>query len=293
MTPPPGWASEAAVGEWRSGAGTYDLGMTPDEIGARFVQLLAGAASGGTGPAGSDEPQVPAVEHSVSGGGAWARATVDVPADLWHAAVLTARDDADLGLDFFDWLSAVDEVDEGFTVVVHLWSTVHRHGVLIRTRIADRSSPAVRSIVDIYPGAAWHERETHEMFGVDFPGHPEDPGLAPLLLSSEFAGHPLRKEFVLASRVAKPWPGAKEPGEGEHSGARRQPMRPSGVPDPNDWGPTAGMAPPAPAERARPARERPVRERPARAEGAAPRERRAPADRPARAAGREPSAGEE
>jgi NADH-quinone oxidoreductase subunit C len=93
-------------------------------------------------------------------------------------------------------------------------------------------------VVDLYPGAGWHERETHEMFGIDFPGH---PGLAPLLLPPEFEGHPLRKEFILASRVAKPWPGAKEPGEShDATAAKRQPMRPPGVPDPNEWGPRAG-----------------------------------------------------
>jgi NADH-quinone oxidoreductase subunit C len=75
------------------------------------------------------------------------------------------------------------------------------------------------------------------MFGVDFIGH---PGLEPLLLPPEFEGHPLRKDFVLASRVAKAWPGAKEPGESEEAGAgRRAPMRPPGVPDPSRWGPDA------------------------------------------------------
>jgi NADH-quinone oxidoreductase subunit C len=85
--------------------------------------------------------------------------------------------------------------------------------------------------VDIYPGAAWHERETYEMFGVPFSGHPG--GLRPLLLSPEFEGRPLRKEFVLAARVAKAWPGAKEPGESHES--RRAPMRPPGVPAPGQW----------------------------------------------------------
>lgn len=196
--------------------------MTPEEIGARAAQMVGGTST-------------------VSGGGRWARATVDVPSESWPTLARAVRDDAKLAMDFFDWLSAVDELDEGFTVVAHVWSTSRRHGVLLRTR-APRDAPAVPSIVDVYPGAAWHERETHEMFGVTFPGHPGE--LAPLLLPEEFEGHPLRKEFVLASRVAKPWPGAKEPGESHDSAAaRRQPMRPPGVPDPSEWGPEAGARP--------------------------------------------------
>ncbi|MFC0526517.1 NADH-quinone oxidoreductase subunit C [Phytohabitans kaempferiae] len=192
--------------------------MTPDEVGARLVEALGAVTE---------------VSASVSGGQAHARATVDVPPESWAAALLAARDDPELACDFFDWLSAVDELDAGFSVVAHLWSTSRRHGVLVRTRVA-RDTPAVESVVPIYPGAAWHERETHEMFGIDFPGHAE---LRPLLLPPEFEGHPLRKEFVLASRVAKPWPGAKEPGESGHGGGKRAPMRPPGVPAPGEWGP--------------------------------------------------------
>lgn len=200
--------------------------MTPEEVGTRLAELLTDA--------GPDE-----VRTGVSGGQAYARATVDVPPTQWRAALQAARDDTELACDFFDWLSAVDELDNGFDVVAHLWSTSRRHGVLVRTRVP-REGAAVPSVVDIYPGAAWHERETHEMFGIDFPGH---PNLAPLLLPPEFEGHPLRKEFVLASRVAKPWPGAKEPGESESGGPRRQPMRPPGVPAPEEWGPARAAAP--------------------------------------------------
>jgi NADH-quinone oxidoreductase subunit C len=193
--------------------------MTPDQVGARFVELAG----------------LPGDAASVSGGGDFARATVDVPLDRWPDAVRLARDDDALGMNFFDWLSAVDEQAEGFSIVAHLWSTVYKHGMLLRTR----TTSSVPSIVDIYPGAAWHERETHEMFGVDFPGHPG--GLSPLLLPPEFEGHPLRKDFVLASRVAKPWPGAKEPGESHVSSSpKRQPMRPPGVPAPGEWGPPTG-----------------------------------------------------
>jgi NADH-quinone oxidoreductase subunit C len=167
-------------------------------------------------------------EVSESGGGRFARPTYDVPADGWAEAVEEAKRE---GFDYFDWLSAVDELPGGFTVVVHLWSIAQKKGVLIRAGIP-RSAPAIATIKHLYPGAAWHERETHEMFGIGFIGHGE---LKPLLLPEEFEGNPLRKEFVLASRVAKPWPGAKEPGESEHTVSKRAPMRPPGVPDPNEW----------------------------------------------------------
>jgi hypothetical protein len=78
------------------------------------------------------------------------------------------------------------------------------------------------------------------MFGVEFTAHDgERLELDKLLLPSEFEGHPLRKDFVLASRVAKPWPGAKEPGESEHQAAApsRRRTRPPGVPEPEQWGP--------------------------------------------------------
>ncbi|MGW7464799.1 NADH-quinone oxidoreductase subunit C [Streptomyces xantholiticus] len=173
--------------------------------------------------------------------------TVDVPADSWIAALEIARDK--LGCTYFDWLSAVDEPGTGFRVCAHVVSlegrTVRR--LLVRTTVS-HTAPSLASAVDVYAGASWHERETHEMFGVDFTGHPNQ---APLLLPDGFEGHPLRKDFVLAARVAKAWPGAKEPGESEHGGPKRRQMLPPGVPDPNEWGPLKGQLPPAPARPAR------------------------------------------
>jgi NADH-quinone oxidoreductase subunit C len=112
--------------------------------------------------------------------------------------------------------------------------------VLVRTAL-DREAPAVASVAEVFAGARWHERETHEMFGIGFTdaaGHAL--AMEPLLLADEFEGHPLRKEFVLASRVAQVWPGAKEPGESDaslRSSRSRRKARPPGVPDPADWGP--------------------------------------------------------
>jgi NADH-quinone oxidoreductase subunit C len=170
----------------------------------------------------------------VDDGRDWRRAVLDLPRERWREVATTVRDDAELELSYFDWLSAVDEQEAGFAVVTHLWSVRYRHGALLRTSVP-REDPVLPSLVPVFAGAAWHERETFEMFGITFDGHPD---LRPLLLPDGFTGHPLRKDFVLASRVAKEWPGAREPGE-SHTGATRRRMRPPGVPDPDEWGPDA------------------------------------------------------
>jgi NADH-quinone oxidoreductase subunit C len=158
--------------------------------------------------------------------------TVDIEPPGWKEALLTARDR--LGCRFFDFLTAVDCLDEGFSVVAHVASPhVGRvDDVLLRTQLS-REAPEVACVCGVYAGAGWHERETHEMFGISFVGHDR---LDTLLLPDGFEGNPLRKDFVLASRVAKSWPGAKEPGESDHDAApSRRRMRPPGVPDPDTW----------------------------------------------------------
>ena len=195
--------------------------------------------------------------------------TVDVPAERWVEAVTLARDA--LGGRFFDWLSAVDELAEGVRVVCHLAS--HRPGAvehLVLRTLVGRETPTVESVGQVFAGARWHERETHEMFGIDFTSGGAVLELETLLLPDEFEGHPLRKDFVLASRVAKPWPGAKEPGEGGEPGHEAAPSRrrtrPAGAPDADQWGPRPpGSEPPDPlaaAEGTQPARpRRPTRPR--------------------------------
>ncbi|MGW1117764.1 NADH-quinone oxidoreductase subunit C [Streptomyces tanashiensis] len=174
--------------------------------------------------------------------------TVDVPPSTWLAALETARDS--LGCTYFDWLSAVDEPGTGFRVCAHVVALGdgRPRRLLLRTTVP-HDAPVLPTAIGIYAGAGWHERETHEMFGVAFEGHPH---LVPLLLPENFEGHPLRKDFVLAARVAKAWPGAKEPGESHDGGGpKRRQMLPPGVPDPNEWGPLKGQLPPAPTRPAR------------------------------------------
>ncbi|MGB3761705.1 MAG: NADH-quinone oxidoreductase subunit C [Ornithinimicrobium sp.] len=193
------------------------------------------------------------------------------------------------GYDFFDWLSAVDYTGDrgdgtsegdgdrastgptehdaparGMQVVVHLIAGGARDRapaplprLLLSTMVPVGGS--IASVTSVFAGAAWHERETHEMFGVEFTGFDDGTGmgLRPLLLPEGFDGTPLAKSFLLAARASKPWPGAKEPGESDQDVAskgaengssdaepparrprKRRRMLPPGVPDPS-WGPRA------------------------------------------------------
>lgn len=169
----------------------------------------------------------------------------DVGLAEWHEAVSAAQA---TGFTFFDWLSAVDrtydEAAPGYDLVLRALDVSHGpeghgiRGIRITTRVAD--GEVAPSVTDVYAGAAWHERETHEMFGVEFDGFDDGSGsgLRPLLLPDGFEGTPMRKSFVLAARASKQWPGGKEPGEGHDSAkspSRRRVQAP-GVPDPS-WGP--------------------------------------------------------
>jgi NADH-quinone oxidoreductase subunit C len=188
---------------------------------------------------------------------AFGQLTVSVQSGDWLLAAQTLRDR--VGCTFFDWLSAVDQLSDGFTVVCHLARRavgVVDH-VIVSTNVS-REVPVVASIASVYAGARWHERETKEMFGIDFEGADQ---LDTLLLPEGFEGHPLRKDFVLASRVAKPWPGAKEPGESDHQAApSRRRMLPPGVPDQESWGPRPPGSPaPDPLAAARSPSARPRR----------------------------------
>jgi len=102
--------------------------------------------------------------------------TFDVPPQRWIAALAFARDE--LGCDCFDWLSAVDEFADGFAIMAHLHSAAGGHHLLLRTRLA-RAAPRLPTATTLYGGAAGAERETAELFGIRFEGHP-DP--SPLLL---------------------------------------------------------------------------------------------------------------
>ncbi len=122
------------------------------------------------------------------------------------------RDEPEFACDYADFTAAVDYGPErGFEVVTHLHSTSLHHGVRVKVRLPAKE-PVCPTLSDLFPTCNWHERETAEMFGIRFEGHPQQ---VKLLLSEPFEGHPLRKDFPLMSREAKPWPGSLELEEGD------------------------------------------------------------------------------
>lgn len=145
--------------------------------------------------------------------------------DELHAVLTTLRDAESLGCRFFSFLSAIDwtefEVEgherrtDGLELLVHVYSPEKAFGVNVHVAL-EGSEPTCPSITSIFLGALWHERETHEMFGIDFEGHPK---LVGLYLPEDFEGHPLLKSFKLPSRAyVKEWPGAKDPEEAAAGG---------------------------------------------------------------------------
>jgi NADH-quinone oxidoreductase subunit C len=123
------------------------------------------------------------------------------------------KTDPDLLCSYLTFLCGVDWQDEGLEVVVALYSVTNECNVILNVRLGPDG--AMPTLTGVFQSADWHERETHEMFGIKFEGH---PNLVKLYLPEDFVGHPLLKSFPLASRVYKPWPGAKDPSEAAGGG---------------------------------------------------------------------------
>jgi NADH-quinone oxidoreductase subunit C len=131
--------------------------------------------------------------------------TMDCPADQLPDLVLSLRDEE--GFDLLVDLTAIDQGEEAdirFSVVLHFYSLVHRGYLRIHVLCSDNEKPSVPTVSDIYPAANWHERETYDMFGIEFAGHPD---LRRILMWDEYPYFPLRKEFPLAG-IDTPLPAA-------------------------------------------------------------------------------------
>jgi len=124
-----------------------------------------------------------------------------------------ANRDERLQFDFLRDLMGVDFEADGYEVVYQLYSYKLRHGVTIRAKVP-MEDPRLPTVSDIGGGADWHERETRDMFGINFDGH---PNLVPLLLPDDMTDHfPLRKDNPLAP--LEEWQGEQLGGEMARAG---------------------------------------------------------------------------
>ena len=98
------------------------------------------------------------------------------------------------GLDF-DYLTAITAVDylDYFEVIYQLTSLQHNHSLVIKTRCYRRDNPTLPSVVSLWRGADFQEREIYDLMGIGFDGH---PNLKRIVLWDGFEGHPLRKDYL-------------------------------------------------------------------------------------------------
>jgi NADH-quinone oxidoreductase subunit C len=101
----------------------------------------------------------------------------------------------------FDWANRPEaqDVPQRFAAVAHLLSFRHNRRLRIRCFAPDEGMPIIPSLVEIWPSANWYERETFDMYGIVFEGHPD---LRRILTDYGFTGHPFRKDFPLIGNVA-------------------------------------------------------------------------------------------
>jgi len=107
------------------------------------------------------------------------------------------RDDDQLAYDLLLFVSAIDQVDLGLSPrFVALYQFVSlKHGRRLRLKVPlSGDAPTVDSVTPVWPAADWHERETYDLFGIRFRGHPE---MRRILLPYDWVGHPLRKDYPL------------------------------------------------------------------------------------------------
>lgn len=122
--------------------------------------------------------------------------TAIVDPKSWKAVCRFLRDDPQMSFDMFTDLCGVDYPDRNprIEVVLHLYSTQRRHRVRLKCAVGDEDMDGceVDSICDLWVGASWFERETYDLVGVTFKGHPD---LRRILMYPEFEGHPLLKDY--------------------------------------------------------------------------------------------------
>lgn len=120
------------------------------------------------------------------------------------------HDEPELRMDLLRDLTAVDYLgkkEPRFEAVYHIYSIKHRHLVRLKVPVSE-SDCSIDSVMPVWVGADWHERECYDLFGIEFRGHPDHRRI---LLPEDWEGHPLRKDYpVEGPGTENEWRGFKE-----------------------------------------------------------------------------------
>jgi NADH-quinone oxidoreductase subunit C len=138
-----------------------------------------------------------------------AQVSVSVKRDRIRDICRYLYDEPEINMDYLSDLCGVDYLGRKgfrFEVVYNLYSLTHRHRIRIKALVPE-DDPSIDTVTDIWSGANWHERETYDMFGIIFRGHP-DPRR--ILLPEDWEGFPLRKDYPVAGPEGWEWQGYEE-----------------------------------------------------------------------------------
>ncbi len=128
------------------------------------------------------------------------RQDVTLPLDDLVPFMTEIKENPDYAMDFLTNLTCVDYPDY-FEMVYNLVSFSHGYTLMVKTRIEDKENPEIPSLIPLWSGADWQEREVYDLLGIVFTGCPGHP--TRIFLEENFKGHPLRKDFQ--------WEGGREP----------------------------------------------------------------------------------
>lgn len=146
---------------------------------------------------------------------------VQVPPD--HLVTVCRFLKQDPGMDFkmLHCLSGVDYGDH-LTSVIHLFSFIHKHWITLKAK-CPKDNPVLPSLTSVWKAANWHERETYDLLGIIYEGH---PNLRRILLPDDWKGHPLRKDYQMPDDSMYPWEDDSPSGPGPSQPVASSPTAP-------------------------------------------------------------------
>jgi NADH-quinone oxidoreductase subunit C len=117
---------------------------------------------------------------------------VTVPAGKLRTLAKELKESDETYFDYLFNLTAVDWPDQSLGVVYHLTSSKHHHYLVLKVKAANRETPVIDTVSDIWRTAEFHEREAYDLMGIQFKNHPD---MRRIFLEENWVGHPLRKDY--------------------------------------------------------------------------------------------------